>query len=102
MSQFRTGGTDWAKMLVIKEAYGFAMTEFTARSWRKALGVSTDFVFDDPSYQELPINDKALNIPNERKSLYSDAHILFVREYRAKYGVELVFDPQLATKKYQY
>lgn len=56
---------DWAKRCRIKEAYGFAQTEFTRLSWRRALNLSDDYHFEDTK-GVFPLE----NYPDERTSFY--------------------------------
>ena len=86
---------DWAKRCRIKEAYGFAQTEFTRLSWRRALNLSDDYHFEDTK-GVFPLE----NYPNERTSFYHDCHLHFMDEYVSKYGVELEYDKELAMKTY--
>lgn len=87
--------TDWARVLMIKEAYGFAVTPFMAQSWRNSLGKTQQYQFEDFN-GAFPIED----MPDERRSLYHDSHLHFVREYVAAHGLVLVYDKALATKRY--
>lgn len=87
--------TDWARRMRIKEAYGFALTKFQQDSWRRALGLPEDYSFDE--YGEVfPID----NMPDQRRSFYHDCQALFIAEYVSIHGLELVYDKELATKKY--
>ena len=87
--------TDWARRMRIKEAYGFALTKFQQDSWRRALGLPEDYSFDE--YGEVfPID----NMPDQRRSYYHDCQSLFIAEYVSAHGLELVYDKELATKKY--
>lgn len=85
----------WAKRARIKEAYGFVLTEFVARSWRRALNFPDDYRFEDTK-GVFPLDD----IPDERRSLYHDCHISFLREYEERHGLNLVYDKELANKRY--
>ena len=85
----------WARRLKIKEAYGFAMTEFCKKSWRKALNFPDSYHFEDTN-GVFPLDD----YPDERTSLYHDSHLHFVREYEERHGFSLVYDKELATKRY--
>lgn len=87
--------TEWANCLKIKEAYGFAMTDTVRKAWRAALGFSEEYEFKDTN-GVFPIED----MPNERRSLYTDCHICFIDEYLEKHGTELVYDRELAYKQY--
>nr|DAH90110.1 MAG TPA: hypothetical protein [Caudoviricetes sp.] len=87
--------TDWARILRIKEAYGFIETEFMRWSWRSALGYSAAYRFEDTN-GVFPITE----MPDERRSMYHDSHYLFVDEYIQKHGLELVYDHELARKRY--
>lgn len=79
----------------IKEAYGFFLTNFVRQSWRNILGIPEGYNFEDTE-GVFPLSD----VPDERRSLYHDSHIHFIREYEARHGLELVFDKELATKRY--
>lgn len=86
---------DWARRLRIKEAYGFVQTEFQRLSWRRAMNLPDDYNFDE--YGEVfPID----NMPDQRRSFYHDCQALFIAEYVSIHGLELVYDKELATKKY--
>ena len=85
----------WARRDRIKEAYGFALTEFVAKSWRRALNLPDDYRFGDTN-GVFPLDD----YPDERRSLYHDSRIHFMREYTERHGLELVYDKELATKCY--
>lgn len=86
---------DWAKRCRIKEAYGFAQTEFTRLSWRRALNLSDDYRFGDTN-GVFPLEE----IPDERRAAYHDCRVHFWPEYEAKHGLTLVYDKELATKRY--
>lgn len=79
----------------IKEAYGFAMSEFVRKSWRSMLGLSEGYRFGDTN-GVFPLEE----FPDERRSLYHDCHIHFIKDYEEKHGLELVYDKELATKRY--
>ena len=85
----------WARRDRIKEAYGFVMPEFVARSWRRALNLPDDYRFGDTN-DVFPLDD----FPDERRSLYHDSRIHFMREYTERHGLELVYDKELAKKLY--
>ena len=85
----------WARRNRIREAYGFVMPEFVARSWRRALNLPDDYRFGDTS-GVFPLDE----YPDERRSVYHDSRIHFMREYTARHGLELVYDKELATKRY--
>lgn len=85
----------WARRNRIKEAYGFVMPEFIARSWRRALNLPDDYRFGDTN-GVFPLED----FPDERRSLYHDSRIHFMREYTERHGLELVYDKELAKKLY--
>ena len=85
----------WARRDRIKEAYGFALTEFVAKSWRRALCLPDDYRFGDTN-GVFPLD----SYPDERRSLYHDSRIHFMREYTERHGLELVYDKELATKSY--
>lgn len=86
---------DWSKRCRIKKAYGFAQTEFTRLSWRRALNLPDDYRFGDTN-GVFPLDE----FPDERRSLYHDCRIHFMHEYEAKHGLTLVYDKELATKRY--
>lgn len=94
MSGFDHGSNQWAKLLRIKEAYGFALTEALQEAWREALHYPRDYNFAETG-GTFPITE---GMPNQRRSLYSDSHIRFVAEYQARHGTELVYDKELVTK----
>ena len=85
----------WARRNRIREAYGFVMPEFIARSWRRALNLPDDYRFGDTN-GVFPLDE----YPDERRSLYHDSRIHFMREYTERHGLELVYDKELATKCY--
>lgn len=85
----------WAKRDRIKEAYGFALTEFVRRSWRRVLNLPDDYRFGDTN-GVFPLDE----YPDERRSLYHDCRIHFMRDYTERHGLELVYDKELATKRY--
>lgn len=85
----------WARRDKIKEAYGFALTEVTKQAWRKALNLDLDYAFEDTN-GVFPLDQ----IPDERRSLYHDCRILFMREYQKRHGLKLVYDKELAAKRY--
>lgn len=85
----------WARRARILEAYGFVMQEFVAKSWRRALNLSDDYRFGDTN-GVFPLEE----IPDERRSAYHDCRVHFWPEYEAKYGLTLVYDKELATKRY--
>lgn len=95
VKSLKANPTDWAKALMIKEAYGFAMTAYIAESWRRALGYPSTYRFEDTE-GVFPLDDA----PDERCSLYHDCHVRFANEYEAKHGLNLVYDKELATKRY--
>ena len=94
MSGFEHGSNQWAKLLRIKEAYGFALTGALQEAWRDALHYPGDYNFAETS-GVFPITE---GMPDQRRSLYSDSHIHFVAEYQSKHGAELVYDKELTTK----
>ena len=79
----------------IFEAYGFFLTKFIADTWRSNLNLPTDYHFEDTN-GVFPLID----VPNERRSLYHDCRLHFWKEYEARYGYELVYDKELAKKRY--
>lgn len=85
----------WARRNRIREAYGFVMPEFVARSWRRALNLSDDYRFGDTN-GVFPLDE----FPDERRSLYHDCRIHFMREYEERHGLTLVYDKDLAKKRY--
>lgn len=85
----------WARRARILEAYGFVMQEFVAKSWRRALNLSDDYRFDDTN-GVFPLEE----IPDERRAAYHDCRVHFWPEYEAKHGLTLVYDKELATKRY--
>lgn len=85
----------WARRNRIREAYGFVMPEFVAKSWRRALNLPDDYRFGDTN-GVFPLDE----YPDERRSLYHDCRILFMREYEERHGLSLVYDKELATKRY--
>lgn len=85
----------WARRNRIREAYGFVMPEFVARSWRRALNLSDDYRFGDTN-GVFPLDE----FPDERRSLYYDCRIHFMREYEERHGLTLVYDKDLAKKRY--
>lgn len=85
----------WARRDRIREAYGFVMPEFVARSWRRALNLPDDYRFGDTN-GVFPLDE----FPDERRSLYHDCRIHFMHEYEERHGLELVYDKELATKCY--
>lgn len=85
----------WARRNRIREAYGFVMPEFIARSWRRALNLSDDYRFGDTN-GVFPLDE----FPDERRSLYHDCRIHFMREYEERHGLTLVYDKDLAKKRY--
>lgn len=85
----------WARRNRIREAYGFVMPEFVARSWRRALNLTDDYRFGDTN-GVFPLDE----FPDERRSLYHDCRIHFMREYEERHGLTLVYDKDLAKKRY--
>lgn len=85
----------WARRNRIREAYGFVMPEFVAKSWRRALNLPDDYRFRDTN-GVFPLDE----YPDERRSLYHDCRIHFMREYEERHGLTLVYDKELATKRY--
>lgn len=85
----------WARRDKIKEAYGFMLTEVTKQAWRKALNLAPDYSFEDTN-GAFPLEQ----FPDERRSLYHDCRIHFMREYQERHGLRLVYDKELATKRY--
>lgn len=85
----------WARRNRIREAYGFVMPGFIARSWRRALNLPDDYRFGDTN-GVFPLDD----FPDERRSLYHDSRIHFMREYTERHGLELVYDKELVKKLY--
>lgn len=86
----------WARRNRIREAYGFVMPEFVARSWRRALNLPDDYRFGDTN-GVFPLDE----FPDERRSLYHDCRIHFMHEYEERHGLTLVYDKDLANKRYQ-
>lgn len=85
----------WARRNRIREAYGFVMPEFVARSWRRALNLQDDYRFGDTN-GVFPLDE----FPDERRSLYHDCRIHFMHEYEERHGLTLVYDKDLAKKRY--
>ena len=85
----------WARRNRIREAYGFVMPEFVARSWRRALNLPDDYRFGDTN-GVFPLEE----FPDERRSLYHDCRIHFMHEYEERHGLTLVYDKDLAKKRY--
>lgn len=85
----------WARRNRIREAYGFVMPEFIARSWRRALNLPDDYRFGDTN-GVFPLEE----FPDERRSIYHDCRIHFMREYEERNGLSLVYDKELAKKLY--
>lgn len=85
----------WARRNRIREAYGFVMPEFVARSWRRALNLPDDYRFGDTN-GVFPLEE----FPDERRSIYHDCRIHFMREYEERNGLSLVYDKELAKKLY--
>ncbi len=85
----------WARRNRIREAYGFVMPEFVARSWRRALNLPDDYRFGDTN-GVFPLDE----FPDERRSLYHDCRIHFMHEYEERHGLTLVYDKDLAKKRY--
>lgn len=85
----------WARRNRIREAYGFVMPEFVARSWRRALNLPDDYRFCDTN-GVFPLDE----FPDERRSLYHDCRIDFMHEYEERHGLNLVYDNDLARKRY--
>ena len=85
----------WARRNRIREAYGFVMPEFIARSWRRALNLPDDYRFGDTK-GVFPLDE----FPDERRSLYHDCRIHFMHEYEERHGLTLVYDNDLAKKRY--
>ena len=85
----------WARRNRIREAYGFVMPEFIARSWRRALNLPDDYRFGDTN-GVFPLDE----FPDERRSLYHDCRIHFMHEYEERHGLTLVYDKDLANKRY--
>ena len=85
----------WARRNRIREAYGFVMPELIARSWRRALNLPDEYRFGDTN-GVFPLDE----FPDERRSGYHDCRIHFMKEYEAKHGLTLVYDKELATKRY--
>lgn len=90
-----TPSNAWARRLMIKEAYGFVMTEYFRKSWREELGYPDGYNFEDTN-GVFPLEQ----YPNERRSLYHDCQVHFISEYSNRHGAELVYDKELATKRY--
>lgn len=88
--------TDWARRLMVKEAYGFAMSKFQRDAWRSALGRQHDYNFEDFG-GAFPIED----MPDQRRDPYHDGQVEFMREYVAAHGLKLEYDKALVHKKYQ-
>lgn len=85
----------WARRNRIREAYGFVMPEFVARSWRRALNLPDDYRFGDTN-GVFPLEE----FPDERRSIYHDCRIHFMHEYEERNGLSLVYDKELAKKLY--
>lgn len=75
----------WAKVLRIKEAYGFTLYPICREFWRRALGFETSFNFDDEKYARLPV--RTGKVPSLQPTD-------FVTRYTAKNGTVLVLDPE--------
>lgn len=86
----------WARRNRIREAYGFVMPEFVARSWRRALNLPDDYRFGDTN-GVFPLEE----FPDERRSIYHDCRIHFMHEYEERHGLKLEYDKELARKSYQ-
>ncbi len=86
---------DWARRSMIKEAYGFAMPQFQRQAWRSALGLPSDYAFEEFG-GIFPIE----NMPDQRRNIYHDCQGIWIRDYVANHGLKLVYDKQLASKKY--
>lgn len=85
----------WTKRNRILEAYGFALTETVAKAWRRELNLPSDYRFGDTN-GVFPLDV----YPDERCSLYFDCRINFMREYESRHGLTLVYDKELAQKKF--
>lgn len=85
----------WARRNRIREAYGFVMPEFVARSWRRALNLPDDYRFGDTN-GVFPLEE----FPDERRSIYHDCRIHFMHEYEERHGLKLEYDKELARKSY--
>lgn len=85
----------WARRDRILEAYGFVLTEHVKKSWRRALNLPDDYCFGDTD-GVFPLD----KFPDERLSAYHDCRIHFKREYEERYDLNLVYDKELATKRY--
>lgn len=85
----------WARRNRIREAYGFVMPEFVARSWRRALNLPDDYRFGDTN-GVFPLEE----FPDERRSIYHDCRIHFIKEYEERHGLTLEYDKDLAKKRY--
>lgn len=85
----------WARRNRIREAYGFVMPEFIARSWRRALNLPDDYRFGDTN-GVFPLEE----FPDERRSIYHDCRIHFMHEYEERHGLKLEYDKELARKSY--
>ena len=85
----------WARRNRIREAYGFVMPEFVARSWRRALNLPDDYRFGDTN-GVFPLEE----FPDERRSIYHDCRIHFMHEYEERHGLTLLYDKELANKRY--
>ena len=86
----------WARRNRIREAYGFVMPEFVARSWRRALNLPDDYRFGDTN-GVFPLDE----FPDERRSLYHDCRVHFMHEYEERHGLTLVYNKDLANRRYQ-
>lgn len=85
----------WARRDRILEAYGFIMTPEVARAWREALDLPSDYQFKETG-GVFPLDQ----YPDERRSLYHDCRVHFLHDYQQRYGLDLVYDKELAFKSY--
>lgn len=87
--------TAWAIRAMIKEAYGFGLYSIVRESWRKALNKDDGYNFEDTD-GVFPLDDS----PNERSMFNHDEANAFMKEYEQKHGLKLVYDRELAYKRY--
>ena len=87
--------TVWAVRAMIKEAYGFGLYSIVRESWRKALNKDDGYNFEDTD-GVFPLDDS----PNERSMFNHDEANAFMKEYEQRHGLMLVYDRELAYKRY--
>lgn len=87
--------TAWAIRAMIKEAYGFGLYSIVRESWRKALNKDDGYNFEDTD-GVFPLDDS----PNERSMFNHDEANAFMKEYEQRHGLMLVYDRELAYKRY--